>query len=47
VTGEDREGLEGYTAAVQEHNRLVNGDDRYVSAIVPLRDGVTVALRVR
>lgn len=34
------------TAAIREHNRLVAGDDRYVSSIVPLRDGVMIALRV-
>lgn len=47
ATGGDREGLEGWTARIQEHNRLVTGDERYVSSIVPLRDGVMVALRVR
>ena len=46
VTGRDEEGLEGWTAAIQEHNRLVTADERYVSSIVPIRDGVTVALRV-
>jgi predicted O-methyltransferase YrrM len=46
VTGEEREGLPGATAGIIEHNRLVAEDRRYVSSIVPLRDGVMVALRV-
>jgi caffeoyl-CoA O-methyltransferase len=46
ATGEDREGLEGWTAAIVEHNRLVAADPRYVSSIDPLRDGVLIALRV-
>jgi len=35
-----------YTQAVLEHNRLIADDDRFVSSIVPTRDGVFVALRV-
>jgi caffeoyl-CoA O-methyltransferase len=35
-----------YTEAVLEHNRLIAEDDRYVSTIVPTRDGVMVAVRV-
>jgi caffeoyl-CoA O-methyltransferase len=46
TTGEDRDGMEGWTAAIQEHDRLVAQDHRYVSTIVPIRDGVLVALRV-
>ena len=34
------------TSAILEHNRLVAGDERFVSSIVPTRDGVFVALRV-
>lgn len=45
ATGEDRPGLEGMTAAIQEHNRLVAEDHRYISTIVPIRDGVLLALR--
>ncbi len=46
--GTDREGFEGrgYTEAIQRHNRAVFSDHRYVSTIVPIRDGVLVALRV-
>jgi predicted O-methyltransferase YrrM len=33
------------TAAILEHNRLIAGDERFVSTIVPTRDGVFVALR--
>jgi len=36
-----------YTAAILEHNRLIAEDERYLSAIVPTRDGVMVALRIR
>jgi predicted O-methyltransferase YrrM len=34
------------TSAIMEHNRLIAEDDRFVSTIVPTRDGVFVALRV-
>ncbi|HEX6331494.1 MAG TPA: O-methyltransferase [Actinomycetota bacterium] len=34
------------TDAIIEHNRLVAEDERFVSSIVPTRDGVYVALRV-
>ena len=34
------------TEAILEHNRLIAQDERYVSSIVPTRDGVMVALRV-
>jgi caffeoyl-CoA O-methyltransferase len=34
-----------YTKAVLEHNRLIAEDQRYVSTIVPTRDGVLVAIR--
>jgi caffeoyl-CoA O-methyltransferase len=46
--GSDRPGLEGkgYTAAIVEHNRLVAEDPRYVSSIVPIRDGILTALRI-
>ena len=47
ATGTDREGLSGWTAAIIEHNRLIAGDSRYVGSIVPIRDGVMAALRVR
>jgi caffeoyl-CoA O-methyltransferase len=33
------------TAAILEHNRLIAADERFVSTIVPTRDGVAVALR--
>jgi predicted O-methyltransferase YrrM len=35
------------TDAILEHNRMVAEDERFVSTIVPTRDGVFVALRVR
>lgn len=34
-----------YTEAILEHNRLIAEDERYLSTIVPTRDGVMVALR--
>ena len=34
------------TAFIQEHNRLVAEDSRYVGSIVPIRDGVMTALRI-
>ena len=34
------------TSAILEHNQLIADDDRFVSTIVPTRDGVFVALRV-
>jgi predicted O-methyltransferase YrrM len=34
------------TAAIVEHNRSIAEDERFVSTIVPTRDGVLVALRV-
>lgn len=46
ATGEERSGLDGWTAAIVEHNRLIASDPSFVSSIVPIRDGVLVALRV-
>jgi caffeoyl-CoA O-methyltransferase len=40
------DGRPHYTEAVLEHNRLIAEDERYVSTIVPTRDGVMVATRV-
>jgi caffeoyl-CoA O-methyltransferase len=37
---------DGWTKAIIEHNHLVAEDPRYVSSIVPLRDGVLAALRI-
>jgi predicted O-methyltransferase YrrM len=34
------------TAAILEHNRLIAEDERYLSFVVPTRDGVMVALRI-
>jgi caffeoyl-CoA O-methyltransferase len=34
------------TAAVIQHNQLIADDERYVSTIVPTRDGVMVAVRI-
>jgi caffeoyl-CoA O-methyltransferase len=35
-----------YTEAVVEHNRLIAEDERFLSTIVPTRDGVMVAIRL-
>ena len=42
----DGEPPDDVTPAILEHNALIAADDRYVSAILPIRDGVMVALRV-
>jgi caffeoyl-CoA O-methyltransferase len=34
------------TAAILEHNAMIASDDRYVSTILPIRDGVMAALRL-
>jgi predicted O-methyltransferase YrrM len=34
------------TEGIVEHNRLIADDERYLSTIVPTRDGVMVALRL-
>jgi predicted O-methyltransferase YrrM len=34
------------TDAIREHNTAIAADERYLSTIVPTRDGVMVALRV-
>jgi caffeoyl-CoA O-methyltransferase len=45
VTGEDS-AHPGWTAAIQRHNEAVASDERYVSMILPIRDGDLVALRI-
>lgn len=37
---------DGVTGAIAAHNRSVVADPRFVSTVVPIRDGVLVALRV-
>jgi predicted O-methyltransferase YrrM len=47
VTGEDRKSTPaGWTAAIRRHNEAIAADERYLSTIVPTRDGVMVALRI-
>jgi predicted O-methyltransferase YrrM len=47
VTGTERGDVpEGWTAAIVDHNRMVANDPRYISSILPIRDGVLAALRV-
>ena len=40
------DGRPEWTEAIVEHNRAVSNDERYLSTIVPTRDGMFVALRV-
>ena len=47
ATATDRDGLQGWTAAIRQHNAMVAEDDRYVGSIIPIRDGVMTALRIR
>jgi caffeoyl-CoA O-methyltransferase len=48
VTGEvPDDGPSGYTEAIHETNRAIAGDPDWRSIIVPTRDGVAVAIRVR
>jgi len=46
ATGEPTPNMPGWTEAIREHNELVAKDPRFVSSIIPIRDGVMVALRV-
>ena len=41
-----RHGFPRVGEAIREHNQLVAEDSRFVSTLVPIRDGVIVALRV-
>ena len=40
------ESADDTTKAILEHNAMIAADERYLSVIVPTRDGVMVALRV-
>jgi predicted O-methyltransferase YrrM len=37
----------GWTEAIKEHNALIANDEDFLSTIVPTRDGVMVAIRLR
>lgn len=37
----------GWTEAIREMNTLIAADDRFVSSILPIRDGLIVALRLQ
>jgi predicted O-methyltransferase YrrM len=43
----DGEPPDRVTDAIREHNQLIADDERYVSTIIPTRDGVMVAVRTR
>lgn len=45
ATGERDERFPGWVEAIREHNRLIAEDHRFVSQIVPIRDGVMFAVR--
>jgi predicted O-methyltransferase YrrM len=34
------------TRAIKEHNRLIADDERYLSTLIPTRQGLLVALRI-
>ncbi len=42
---QDGEPPDDVTEAIREHNEMIAGDERFVSSILPIRDGVMVALR--
>jgi predicted O-methyltransferase YrrM len=42
----DGEPPDRVTDAIREHNAMIAADERYVSSILPIRDGVMVALRI-
>jgi caffeoyl-CoA O-methyltransferase len=45
--GTERDGrTAGWTKHIVQHNQLVAEDPRYVSSIVPIRDGILTALRI-
>lgn len=46
ATGDADPGHPGWVEAIREHNRLVAEDPRFVSQIVPIRDGVMMAVKV-
>jgi len=37
----------GWTEAIKEHNRLIAEDEDFLSVIIPTRDGVMTAIRLR
>ena len=41
----DGEPPDDVTDAIREHNAAIAADDRYVTTILPIRDGVLVACR--
>ncbi|MBI2169585.1 MAG: O-methyltransferase [Actinobacteria bacterium] len=45
ATGEPDNRHPGWVEAIREHNRLVAADPRFVSQIVPIRDGVMFAVK--
>jgi len=47
VSGQDvSEATVGFTQAILEHHRLIADDPRYITSMVPIRDGLLIALRV-
>jgi len=47
ATATERSTAPGATGAIMEHNRMVAEDDRYVASLIPIRDGIMSALRVK
>jgi predicted O-methyltransferase YrrM len=42
----DGDAPDAVTGAIREHNAMIAADERFVSSILPIRDGVMVALRI-
>ncbi len=42
----DKDNTDNSTEAIREHNEAVYGDDRFLTSIIPIRDGVISALRI-
>ncbi|MDH4112904.1 MAG: O-methyltransferase [Actinomycetota bacterium] len=42
----DGEAPDDVTGAIREHNAMVAGDERFVTTLLPIRDGVLVAVRI-
>jgi caffeoyl-CoA O-methyltransferase len=43
----DGEEPDGVTEAIREHNSMIAADERYVTTVLPIRDGVLVATRIQ
>lgn len=46
VTRDPEDARPEWTAAIKEHNEMISSDESFLSSILPIRDGVIVALRL-